>query len=50
MKKSAFCFLIALIAVLVISGCTERERRGYSVIPQNAPASWEMTPYGSLQN
>jgi len=36
-----FCFL---------SGCTEREREGLSAIPQNAAPSWELQPYGQIQN
>lgn len=31
-------------------GCTEQERMGMSPIPQNAPASWELQPYGPIQN
>ena len=42
--------LILAVVILGISGCTERERMGYSAIPQNSPGAWELNPYGSLQN
>ena len=35
---------------LLLTGCTESERSGFSSIPQNTPASWEMSPYGDLRN
>lgn len=32
-------------------GCTERERAGYSSIPQNSPPSWSVNPYeGRIRN
>ena len=42
----------ALIAgtVFCLSGCTQLERDGFSPIPQNSPAGWELNPYGNLQN
>lgn len=40
-------FLAAVFCILaLLSGCTEAERRGYSSIPHNTPASWEINPYG----
>ena len=46
-----FLYLFFVLAVLFIAcGCTERERMGYSVIPQNSPGSWELSPYGDLRN
>ena len=35
----------ALFFCIVISGCTEIERQGYSPIPQNSPGAWELNPY-----
>ncbi|MBQ7696775.1 MAG: hypothetical protein IJT50_16845 [Lentisphaeria bacterium] len=40
----------AALVFLFLAGCTESERSGYSSIPQNTPASWEMSPYGDLRN
>ena len=40
-------FLAAVFCILaLLSGCTEAERRGYSSIPHNRPAGWEINPYG----
>ena len=42
--------LAALLAGMAF-GCTERERAGYSSIPQNSPASWDLNPYeGQIRN
>ncbi len=41
---------LAAAAFLFFCGCTARERAGYSSIPQNTPASWEITPYGEIRN
>ena len=43
-------FFAAVFLSILFTGCTERERRGLSSIPQNSPASWELTPYGNAQN
>jgi len=37
-------------AILFFAGCTEIERNGFSPIPQNTPASWELNPYGDFGN
>lgn len=37
--------VLAFFALLVLAGCTETERRGYSPIPQNSPGAWEVNPY-----
>ncbi|MEG2076569.1 MAG: hypothetical protein RRY34_08705 [Victivallaceae bacterium] len=37
--------LILLICGVFLSGCTESERRGYSKIPQNSPASLEQSGF-----
>ncbi len=44
---------IAVMLVLLFlfaAGCTEYERAGFSAIPQNSPAGWEIAPYGDLRN
>lgn len=55
MKKRSFLTIcaaafIAAVFLCFIGGCSEYERRGYSPIPQNRPASWEMRPYGDMRN
>ena len=54
MKNSGRTFLFRVGALLFLflflAGCTERERGGFSSIPQNSPASWELAPYGDLRN
>ena len=40
----------AALVFLFLAGCAESERSGFSSIPQNSPASWEMSPYGELRN
>ncbi|MCQ2378408.1 MAG: hypothetical protein MJ016_04245 [Victivallaceae bacterium] len=37
-------------SALSLAGCTERERSGYSTIPQNSIPSWRARPYGDLHN
>ncbi|MCP3965491.1 MAG: hypothetical protein GY750_12410 [Lentisphaerae bacterium] len=38
----AIALLISVFACTLLSGCnTEAEKRGYSSIPQNYPATWE---------
>ena len=49
-KKISLLLFAAAAAAVIISGCTERERMGYSAIPQNAPASWEMSPFSGMAN
>lgn len=48
MKKRFFYTAAVLMAAvfLLLVGCTQLERDGFSAIPQNSPASWEYTPYG----
>ncbi|MBQ9502072.1 MAG: hypothetical protein IJU70_07955 [Lentisphaeria bacterium] len=43
-------FCAAVLAGVFLCGCTERERSGYSAIPQNSPAGWEVRPFGELRN
>ena len=43
-------FVLTALLFLWSSGCTEYERSGYSAIPQNSPAGWELAPYGDLRN
>lgn len=51
MKASAVCVILAVIVAGLASGCTARERAGYSSIPQNSPSSWETNPYeGRIRN
>lgn len=42
-------FLIAGVAVLLFAGvsCTQYERDGFNPKPFNAPAGWEVQPYGN---
>ena len=50
-SKSLICAIIATLLAVVAFGCTERERAGYSSIPQNSPASWDLNPYeGQIRN
>ncbi len=42
--------VMLLLLFLFGAGCTEYERAGYSAIPQNSPAAWELAPYGDLRN
>lgn len=52
-RKSLERFIILMMIALLFffsAGCTEYERAGYSAIPQNTPAAWELTPYGDLRN
>ena len=43
--------ILAALAAGMALGCTERERAGYSSIPQNSPASWGINPYeGRIRN
>ena len=51
MKKFAVCAVLAAIIAGAVSGCTARERAGYSAIPQNSPSSWGINPYeGRIRN
>jgi hypothetical protein len=47
MKKLKYSLyvLLFLFIILVVQGCTPLERTGYSAIPQNSPASWEITTF-----
>ena len=50
-RKSVLCAIIAIVVAVMAFGCTERERAGYSSIPQNSPASWDLNPYeGRIRN
>lgn len=42
---SAVTIIVTALLFLMISGCTEIERKGYSPIPQNSPGGWELDPY-----
>jgi hypothetical protein len=48
--RKLILLVLLLAGVMILSGCTERERAGYSAIPQNSPAGWEIRPYGDFQN
>ena len=50
MKRAILLFSLAFLSGTVLCGCTERERSGYSAIPQNSPGAWEMRPFGELRN
>jgi hypothetical protein len=39
-------FMAAVFLSAASAGCTQLERDGFSPIPQNAPPSWEINPYG----
>ncbi|MBQ9787241.1 MAG: hypothetical protein IJW33_03635 [Lentisphaeria bacterium] len=49
MKKFLICTAVfaAAVFLFLFSGCTQIERDGYSPIPRNTPASWELNPYGT---
>jgi len=50
-KTSVICAVLAAVVACAVSGCTARERAGYSSIPQNSPSSWETNPYeGRIRN
>ena len=46
MAKLLIYVTAATIVAVSAFGCTERERAGYSSIPQNSPAAWDLNPYG----
>ena len=50
MKKALYLTAVlgAAVFLLLNSGCTQIERDGFSPIPQNTPASWELNPYGTI--
>lgn len=48
-ERWGICVMLTLL-FLLIGGCTEYERAGYSPIPQNTPCGWEINPYGDLRN
>ena len=51
MKKITICAILAILVAGMAFGCTERERAGYSSIPQNSPSSWGINPYeGQIRN
>jgi len=50
MRNLLWVAFAAGVLLGLASGCTERERQGYSAIPQNSPTSWEIRPYGSFHN
>ena len=51
MKPAVICAILAIVIAGMAFGCTERERAGYSSIPQNSPSSWETNPYeGKIRN
>jgi hypothetical protein len=51
MKRVVIGAILAVIIAGMAFGCTERERAGYSSIPQNSPSSWEINPYeGRIRN
>lgn len=45
MTRILICVAAAIVAVTAF-GCTERERAGYSSIPQNSPTAWDLNPFG----
>lgn len=48
---TAAIFAAVFSSFLLLAGCSEAEKRGYSSIPQNSPSSWEVNPFGdNLQN
>lgn len=49
LERTGILLMLALL-FLCAGGCTEYERAGFSPIPQNSPAGWEITPYGDLRN
>ena len=50
MKERRSIFWVLAFLFLFAAGCTEYERNGFSAIPQNTPASWEVNPFGDLRN
>ena len=49
--RRLICAIFAVLIAGMAFGCTERERAGYSAIPQNSPASWGINPYeGRIHN
>ena len=51
MRRIFVCVILAIVIAGMTFGCTERERAGYSSIPQNSPASWGINPYeGQIRN
>ncbi len=48
--QTAVILTAVFLSFLLAAGCTERERRGFSSIPQNSPSGWELTPYGNAHN
>ena len=49
--RPIICAIFAMLIAGMAFGCTERERAGYSAIPQNSPASWGLNPYeGRIHN
>ena len=51
MRSFILCAILAVVIAGMAFGCTERERAGYSSIPQNSPASWGVNPYeGQIRN
>ena len=46
MTRILICVAAAVIVAVAASGCTERERAGYSSIPQNSPTAWDLNPFG----
>ena len=50
MKERRSILWVLAFLFLFVAGCTEYERNGYSAIPQNTPANWEMNPFGDLRN
>jgi len=39
-------WLLAVLLLAGIAGCTEYERKGISPLPQNRPSDWENRPWG----
>lgn len=50
-RRYLMCAILAVLLAGMAFGCTERERAGYSSIPQNSPAEWDLNPYaGQIRN
>ena len=49
-KEHTGIAVMLVLLFLFAAGCTEYERAGFSAIPQNSPAGWEIAPYGDLRN
>ncbi len=45
--KNAALPVAFLLFAVILTGCSEQERRGVSPLPQNRPVEWEINPYGS---